>query len=104
MEVQLRPRNLRRTRLARSSDRRLTNRTVDHARRWADGFPYVTPGAEPGCFPACPHTTRADLENWAAALVGDDILYNAHNVTAGEGVNVLMITVDPPKDGDIHSL
>lgn len=81
------------------------NRTLDQARRWADGFAYLILGAEPGSLSGMPVHDSADLENWLRPFVGDDILYDAHNVTAGDGVNALMITVDPPKDGDdIHSL
>ena len=77
----------------------MANRDFAQAERHAEGSAYVLPGVEPGMAYGVPHWDSADIENWLAPYVQSELRYGADYV-AIDGKEVLVFTVDAPRQGD----
>lgn len=77
----------------------MANRDFAQAERHADGSAYVLIGVEPGKVHGVPHWDSADIENWLARYVEPELRYDAHYVEI-DGKEVLLFTVDAPRQGD----
>jgi hypothetical protein len=84
----------------------MANRRVEEAGRFAQGFGFILAGIEPGNRCGVSAVDLADLDAGIESYLGQDgPRWTATYDTASEGVSVLVITVDPPRDGDsIHTL
>lgn len=82
----------------------MANRHPDRATTHCEGLAYLILGLEPNNAPGIEEHDTADLENWISPYVGDKIAWNpVYEVV--DGVNVLFITIEPPRWGDdIHAL
>lgn len=84
----------------------MANRRVEEAGRFAQGFGFILVGVEPGSRCGVTAVDLADLDAGIESYLGPDgPRWTATYDTASDGVSVLVITVDPPRDGDsIHTL
>ena len=82
----------------------MANRDPAQAERHAEGSAYVLIGVEPGKVHGVPHWDSADIENWLAPYVPDELRYDVQYVGI-DGEEVLFFVVDAPQQGDpIHCL
>ncbi|MGD0454370.1 MAG: ATP-binding protein [Solirubrobacteraceae bacterium] len=77
----------------------MANRDFAQAERHAEGSAYVLIGVEPGMVHGVPHWDSADIENWLARYVVPELRYDPHYVEI-DGKEVLLFTVDAPRQGD----
>jgi hypothetical protein len=82
----------------------MANRDDASAARHAEGHAYVLIGVEPGDVPGVPEWDAAEIESWLTRFVEDELRYDIHYVSY-EGVQVMVVTIDPPRAGNpIYSL
>lgn len=75
------------------------NRDPVRAQRLTGGYAYVLLGVEPGAVTGVPVWDSADIESWLSRFVSPELMYDVHYVAA-EDKNVLVLEVDPPRQGD----
>jgi hypothetical protein len=81
------------------------NRLPDRAAQTADGYAYMLLGVEPQNLCGVARVDNADLENGIGAYTGRDGPHWSPEYVEIDGVDVLLVTIAPPKAGDrIYSL
>ncbi|MFF3716087.1 AlbA family DNA-binding domain-containing protein [Streptomyces prasinus] len=83
----------------------MANRSVEKSSQAASGFGYILVGVEPGKVSGVATIDLADLESGIRPYLGPQGPEWIPSYVAVGGKEVLVIAVDPPKDGDpIHTL
>ncbi|MEV4786149.1 ATP-binding protein [Streptomyces tuirus] len=83
----------------------MANRSVEKSSQAASGFGYILVGVEPGDVSGVVTIDLADLESGIRPYLGPQGPEWVPAYVTVEGRDVLVIAVDPPKDGDpIHTL
>ncbi len=77
----------------------LANRDPAVAQPFAHGLGYLVIGVEPGSVPGVPNLDTANLDDGVSRYTGDGPRWSAHRVPHN-GVEVLVIVVEPPVAGD----
>jgi hypothetical protein len=77
----------------------MANRDDASGARHAEGHAYILIGVEPGSVPGVPQWDAAEIESWLRRFMEDELRYDIHYV-AYDGVQVLFLTIDPPRAGD----
>lgn len=75
------------------------NRTVAAAERHFEGHAYLVLGVEPGRYEDVDPWDRAQVEDWLAPFVEDELRYDADYVEV-DGHRVLVFDVESPRPGD----
>jgi hypothetical protein len=75
------------------------NRDPVRSQRLTGGYAYLLLGVEAGRVIGVPVWDSADIESWLSRFVPSELMYDVHYVTA-EGKDVLVLEVDPPRQGD----
>jgi Putative DNA-binding domain len=75
------------------------NRDPARAKRLTGGCAFVLLGVEAGELSGVPVWDSADIESWLSRFVPSDLIYDVHYVSAG-GKDILVLEVDPPRQGD----
>lgn len=75
------------------------NRDPARARRLSGGYAYVLLGVEAGAITGVPVWDSADIESWLSRFVPSELIYDIHYVGAS-GKDILLLEVEPPRNGD----
>jgi hypothetical protein len=75
------------------------NRDPARAQRQTGGYAYVLLGIEPGAVTGVPVWDSANIESWLSRFVPSELMYDVHYASA-EGKEILLLEVDPPRQGD----